>query len=154
MRQTSAHAPLLSPTPRVHQPSWYVLRREPYYHKLQYSKTPKYDPMAAFLGAAIGAIVAYLALGSFGTGGADLSDLSVLVWYSAVWLFILKFFIKIFSYSFSSGLGFVYIWCHVFIFFFQLAFSLLAQFFGAFCRFFRALLLAAYRLFFNVSRFY
>jgi hypothetical protein len=136
------------------RPCWYVLRREPYYHKLQYSKTPKYDPMAAFLGAAIGALVSYLALGSFGTGGSDLSDLSVLVWYSAVWLFILKFFIKIFSYAFSSGLGFVYVWCHVFIFFCQLVLSTIVWFFYVIGRCLGGLCVSLRRLFFNVSRVY
>jgi hypothetical protein len=60
-------------------PLWFFLRREPFYHKLQYSKTPKYDPMAAFLGAAFGAFVVYMSLSTFGTNGADLSDLTVLI---------------------------------------------------------------------------
>ena len=61
------------------RPVWFVIRREPFYHKLQYSKTSKYDPMAAFLGAALGAFVVYLGLSTFGTSGADLSDLTIVV---------------------------------------------------------------------------
>lgn len=134
MRQAPCGLPTSEHAAPTQRPCWYILRREPYYHKLQYSKTPKYDPMAAFLGAAVGAIVGYLALGSFGTGGADLSDLSALVWYSALWLFIFKLFIKIFSFSFSSGLGFVYVWWHVLVFFLQLAFTLCSFVGRAFCR--------------------
>jgi hypothetical protein len=65
---------------------WHMLRREPYYHKLQYSKTPRFDPAAALFGAGIGAFVGYLALSSLGSGGADLTDLLVVFWYGGVWL--------------------------------------------------------------------
>ena len=55
-----------------------ILRREPYYHKLQYSKTPKYDVAAAVIGVIVSAFVGYLTLSSFGSAGADLSDMAIL----------------------------------------------------------------------------
>lgn len=60
---------------------WFFLRREPYYHKLQYSKTPKFDVAAAILGVAISAFVGYLTLSTFGSAGADLTDMGILLWY-------------------------------------------------------------------------
>jgi hypothetical protein len=57
----------------------YVLRREPLYHKLQYSKVPKFDVAAAVLGVIVGAFVVYLTLCTLGSAGADLSDLTILV---------------------------------------------------------------------------
>jgi hypothetical protein len=62
--------------------TWFYLRREPYYHKLQYSKTPKFDVAAAVLGVVISAFVGYMALSSFGSAGADLTDMGVLFWYT------------------------------------------------------------------------
>jgi hypothetical protein len=64
--------------------TFYILRREPYYHKLQYSKVPKFDVAAAVLGVIVGAFVVYLALCSVGSAGADLSDLTIVVWYLLV----------------------------------------------------------------------
>ena len=55
----------------------FLLRREPLTHKLQYSKVPKFDAAAAALGVIIGALVVYLGLSSLGSGGADLTDLTV-----------------------------------------------------------------------------
>ena len=49
------------------------------YHKLQYSKVPKYDSSAAILGTIIGAFGGYLALATVGSGGTDLTDLTTLV---------------------------------------------------------------------------
>jgi hypothetical protein len=49
------------------------------YHKLQYSKVPKYDSSAAILGTVIGAFGGYLALATVGSGGTDLTDLTTLV---------------------------------------------------------------------------
>ena len=60
---------------------WFFLRREPYYHKLQYSKTPKFDVAAAVLGAVISAFVGYLTLSSLGSAGADLTDMIIIFWY-------------------------------------------------------------------------
>jgi hypothetical protein len=57
---------------------WYLLRREPYYHKLQYSKTPKFDVAAAVLGVVISAFFGYMTLSSLGSGGADLTDLATI----------------------------------------------------------------------------
>ena len=56
---------------------WFFLRREPYYHKLQYSKTPKFDVAAAVLGAIVSAFVGYLTLSSLGSAGADLTDMAI-----------------------------------------------------------------------------
>ena len=53
------------------------LRREPYYHKLQYSKVSKFDVSAALLGAVFGAFIGYLTLNTFGSAGSDLTDLTV-----------------------------------------------------------------------------
>lgn len=63
---------------------WFLLRREPYYHKIQYSKVPKSDVAAALLGAIVGAFVAYLTLSSVGSGGTDLTDLAVILWYAGL----------------------------------------------------------------------
>ena len=59
--------------------TWFFLRREPMYHKLQYSKVPKYDSSAAILGTVLGAFAGYLALATVGSGGTDLTDLTTLV---------------------------------------------------------------------------
>jgi hypothetical protein len=69
-----------TPTSPVHMGSllWFFLRREPYYHKLQYSKTPKFDVAAAVLGAVISAFVGYLTLSSLGSAGADLTDMIII----------------------------------------------------------------------------
>jgi len=63
----------------------FTLRREPLYHKLQYSKVPKFDAAAAALGVILGAFVVYLGLSSVGSAGADLGDLTALCWYVGVW---------------------------------------------------------------------
>ena len=65
----------MKPSPSV----WFILRREPLYHKLQYSKVPKYDSSAAILGTVLGAFAGYLALATVGSGGTDLTDLTALV---------------------------------------------------------------------------
>jgi hypothetical protein len=101
-------------------PVWFIVRREPFYHKLQYSKTPKADPMAAFLGAAVGAFVVYLGLASFGTNGADLSDLTIVVWYSFLFGVFLKSFLQVLAFSLHGGLGFLRSFVHAFLFFFFL----------------------------------
>ena len=79
--------------PRVQQPQQrfestlvFTLRREPLYHKLQYSKVPKFDAAAAALGVITGAFVVYLGLSSLGSAGADLTDLTTLCWYVGLWL--------------------------------------------------------------------
>lgn len=59
----------------------FLLRREPYYHKLQYSKTPKFDAPAAALGVILGAFSVFFSLNSLGTMGADLTDLTINLWY-------------------------------------------------------------------------
>jgi len=64
----------------------FALRREPLYHKLQYSKVPKFDAAAAAFGVIVGAFAGYLGLSSLGSAGADLTDLTTFCWYVAVWL--------------------------------------------------------------------
>ena len=62
----------------------FLLRREPLYHKLQYSKAPKFDAAAAVLGVGCGAFGVYLSLSSLGSMGVDLTDLTVLCWYGCI----------------------------------------------------------------------
>ncbi len=62
----------------------YGLRREPLYHKLQYSKVPKFDAAAAALGVIVGAFTVYLGLSSLGSAGADLTDLTTVCWYAGI----------------------------------------------------------------------
>jgi hypothetical protein len=76
--------------------------------------------MAAFLGAALGAFVVYFSLGSFGTGGVDLSDLTVLVWYSLLGLIFLRSYLRVSAVALQSGLGFLRLWLHCFLFFWGL----------------------------------
>lgn len=102
------------------KPLWFLLRREPVYHKLQYSKTPKYDPMAAFLGAAFGAFVVYFSLSSFGTNGSDLSDLTIVIWYTFLVLIFLKLFLKISTSSIFMGINFMFLYYYIVIFLFFL----------------------------------
>lgn len=64
--------------------TWFILRREPLYHKLQYSKVPKYDSSAAILGTVIGAFGGYMALATVGSGGTDLTDLTTLAAWALV----------------------------------------------------------------------
>ena len=64
--------------------TWFILRREPMYHKLQYSKVPKYDSSAAILGTVIGAFGGYLALATVGSGGTDLTDLTTLAAWTTI----------------------------------------------------------------------
>lgn len=68
----------------------YVLRREPLYHKLQYSKVPKFDAAAAAFGVIVGAFAVYLGLSSLGSAGADLTDLTCVCWYTLVWLLTVR----------------------------------------------------------------
>jgi hypothetical protein len=63
----------------------FFLRREPLYHKLQYSKAPRFDAAAASLGVVVGAFVVYLSLSSFGSMGVDLTDLTIISWYLGLW---------------------------------------------------------------------
>lgn len=112
----------LGVTPVVSSPVWFVIRREPYYHKLQYSKTPKNDPMAAFLGAALGAFVVYMGLSTFGTSGADLSDLTVVVWYLLLFTFFSRGLLLTLTVSLQMGVFGFRLFFHVFLFFFFLVY--------------------------------
>lgn len=73
----------------------FVLRREPLYHKLQYAKVPKFDAAAAALGVGLGAVIAYLGLSSLGSAGGDLTDLTTLCWYTAVWVLVLRLVLQV-----------------------------------------------------------
>lgn len=64
----------------------FLLRREPFFHKLRYSKVPKFDLAAPVLGAVVGAFAAYMTLSTLGSGGTDLSDLTTLVLYCYLWI--------------------------------------------------------------------
>ncbi len=55
-------------------------------HKLQYSKVAKFDASAAVLGAAVGALVVYVGLSGLGSGGAELTDLTVTCVYLVCWV--------------------------------------------------------------------
>ena len=90
---------------------FYLLRREPLYHKLQYSKVPKFDVAAAVLGVIVGAFVVYLALCSVGSAGADLSDLTVVVWYTLIWVNVIYFYLL----SLKEGRGYKGIFLSVFL---------------------------------------
>jgi hypothetical protein len=72
--------------------------------------------MAAFLGAALGAFVVYMGLSTFGTSGADLSDLTTVVWYLLLLLVIFRGLFLILVSSLASGLGFFRLTFHVFLF--------------------------------------
>ena len=76
-------------TQRGHWGTVFTLRREPLYHKLQYSKAPKFDGAAAVLGVGLGAVGVYLGLNSLGSMGADLTDLTTFGWYLGLWVAIL-----------------------------------------------------------------
>jgi len=58
---------------------FFFLKKELYFHKIQYSKVLKYDVAAAIFGVVIGAFVVYLSLNTLGSGSPDLSDLSIFV---------------------------------------------------------------------------
>jgi hypothetical protein len=73
----------------------FTLRREPLYHKLQYSKVPKFDAAAAALGVIIGAFAVYLGLSSLGSAGADLGDLTAFCWYIGLWFTSLRFVVSL-----------------------------------------------------------
>ena len=72
----------------------FLLRREPLYHKLQYSKVPKFDAAAAAFGVIVGAFVVYMGLSSLGSASADLTDLTVLCWYAFIWFTALRVFVS------------------------------------------------------------
>lgn len=114
----------LSLTPVASSPVWFVIRREPYYHKLQYSKTPKNDPMAAFLGAALGAFVVYMGLSTFGTSGADLSDLTIVVWYSLLFILFSRGLLLTLTVSLRMGIFGFRLFFHVLLFFFFLVYPI------------------------------
>lgn len=114
-------------TPVTSSPVWFMVRREPFYHKLQYSKTPKNDPMAAFLGAALGAFVVYMGLSTFGTSGADLSDLTIVVWYSLLSLLFSRGLLLTLITSLRMGVSSLRLFFHVLLFFFFLVFPILKR---------------------------
>lgn len=90
------------PAQKVNKTSAFMLRREPLYHKLQYSKVPKFDAAAAVFGVAVGAFAVYLGLSSLGSASADLTDLTCLCWYVALWLATLRTVASLLRSSVSS----------------------------------------------------
>lgn len=94
------------------RPVWFILRREPYYHKIQYSKTPKFDIAAAVFGVAVGAFVVYLTLASVGSGGADMSDLTVLIWYSILFFQIFRLWLFLQKTSYEGRVPGAKVWLH------------------------------------------
>lgn len=92
------------------KPTWFILRREPYYHKLQYSKAPKFDVAAAVFGVAVGAFAVYLTLASVGSAGTDLSDLTCLVWYCFILLYCVKLWIFLQKTSAAGWVPGAHVW--------------------------------------------
>lgn len=76
--------------------------------------------MAAFLGAALGAFVVYMGLSTFGTSGADLSDLTIFVWYSLLFIVFTRGFLLTLVAALQMGLSLIGLIFHVFLFFFYL----------------------------------
>ena len=89
---------------------YFFLKREFYYHKIQYSKVLKHDISAAIFGIVFGAFAVYLSLNTLGSGSPDLSDLSVFLWYVflAITVVNLLFNVFKFKYSFFRSLLFIF----------------------------------------------
>lgn len=87
---------------------YFFLKREIYYHKIQYSKVFKHDIVAALFGVVIGAFVAYLSLNTLGSGSPDLSDMTILFWYIYLVFLILKLNLKLKKYEFNFFFYFFY----------------------------------------------
>lgn len=81
---------------------FFFLKKELYFHKIQYSKVLKYDVAAAIFGVVIGAFVVYLSLNTLGSGSPDLSDLSIFVWY--FFLILMLYRLKLDDLKFFSNL--------------------------------------------------
>lgn len=75
---------------------FFFLKKEITTHKLSYSKTMKSDVFAAFLGAIVGAAVSWISLAVLGGCSVDLSDLTVVCWYSLLFTVFAILFFKIF----------------------------------------------------------
>lgn len=83
----------------------YFLRREATYHKLSYGKIHRYDGAGALLGSVIGLMSGYLALNILGSGGANISDLTLVLWYTLVVSTSLLGLIRVVSPKFRSRVG-------------------------------------------------
>lgn len=79
--------------------NFFFIKREFYFHKIQYSKVFKHDVAAAIFGIVLGAFVVYLSLNTLGSGSPDLSDLSLILWYFIILYLILHLNIIIFRYK-------------------------------------------------------
>ena len=66
----------------------FILKIEIVKHKLKYSKTVKADFFGAFLGLGISLIAAYLTLSSVGAASVDMYDLTIVLYYSALFTLI------------------------------------------------------------------
>jgi hypothetical protein len=68
----------------------HFIKREVFYHKIQYSKVFKFDVAAAVLGIAISTVFSVLAVASIGTCSVDLSDVCLVFYYVFVVYLISK----------------------------------------------------------------
>jgi len=62
----------------------FILRRDPLYHKLAYSKTLRGDFAGAAFGVIVGVFCGYLTLASVGGSSVELSDLTCLCAYASM----------------------------------------------------------------------
>lgn len=70
----------------------FFVRREFFFHKIQYSKVFKFDIAAAVIGIAISTVISMLVLSSIGTCSVDLSDLFIIFYYVILIYILLKNF--------------------------------------------------------------
>lgn len=80
---------------------YFFLKREVYYHKIQYSKVFKHDIVAAVFGVVLGAFVVYLSLNTLGSGSPDLSDMTILFWYIYLIFLIFKLNLNLKKFKFN-----------------------------------------------------
>lgn len=80
---------------------YFFLKREVYYHKIQYSKVFKHDIVAALFGVVLGAFVVYLSLNTLGSGSPDLSDMTILFWYIYLIFLIFKLNLNLKKFKFN-----------------------------------------------------
>jgi hypothetical protein len=107
----------------------FLLKREPLYHKLQYSKTPKFDASAAAFGVILGAFVVYFGLSCVGSMSIDLTDLTVFCWYLVIWGFILSLGFILFQAPTSTTVIFVefFFFNTIFLFLFETIIALYTE---------------------------
>lgn len=74
--------------------NFYNLKNSKLSHKLSYSKVPISDSSAAILGVVLGSFFVYMFLISLGSGGIDISDLTTLVFYNILLIYLVKSFYR------------------------------------------------------------